>query len=146
MKIFLFSLSVLLFGGYPIGKSPNGSAIENKVTLLAGTSSKDWKVSAFSSDADPSICNSSSAVLQDDTYTFYTDGTYKYDAGELLFLSGDECVTDESAIGSWNFNESKDSLLIVIHDKQNSYGLTVLTVDSMVVTSSAGFWSAFVSK
>lgn len=140
--ISVFFLSVVL----SISCSDDDSSAKDIVTLIAGTNSKDWRVAAFSTDSEPGNCYSSSPVIQDDTYTFFVDGIYSIDVGELRTLPGDECQTDDSATGIWSFNATQDSIIFTLHDDPSVYDILVLEADTMVLASSAEFWVSFVPR
>lgn len=117
---------------------------EDRKILLSGNSSKSWRIAAFSTDGAGTSCESSSEVIQDDSYTFFAEGNFVFDGGEILYEPDDECETVASASGFWRLNVSEDSLIMTLSEDITMSYILLLQEDSMVINTNGGTWVAFV--
>jgi hypothetical protein len=89
----------------------------SKTELLTNNSSKNWNITADTSDEeeeDPG-CLVGGAMNMDNTWTFYSDGKFTYDHGEVVEAEG--CVDFKNLTGTWSFLEDETKLRIfLLHD------------------------------
>jgi hypothetical protein len=86
----------------------------SKTQLLTNNSSKNWNITADSSDdeeEDPG-CLVEGAMNMDNTWTFYSDGKFTYDHGEVIEAEG--CSDLKNLTGTWSFLEDEKKLKIFI--------------------------------
>jgi hypothetical protein len=84
----------------------------SKTELLTNNSSKNWNITADSSDdeeVDPG-CKVEGAMNMDNTWTFYSDGKFIYDHGEVTEAEG--CGDLKNLTGTWSFLEDEKKLRI----------------------------------
>ena len=110
----------------------------SKTELLTNGNQKSWFV--FSSSPDDA-CSSSA----DDSWTFFSDGTFEYDHGDVT--EGDDgCGDLINFEGSWTFtNEESDITIVALRATGSTDNmdpltvvdgsLTVLTEDRLVITA-----------
>ncbi len=89
--------------------------------LLSGTGQKTWYLTAMSPDKS-GACSISSVHCQDNSWTFYSDGSFEYDHGALTIdpeCEGEGCCSDMvNLVGKWELTNNKVGLkLTTLHEK-----------------------------
>lgn len=127
--------------------------------LLAGEVSKDWKLSAESTDATETVesCKSSSERSQDNTYTFFANGAMEWDHGQIT--EGTEefgCSDFRNLVGDWRFIE-QDSKIVwtfkydrddpsIVINATDTITVDVLEENRFVVSGEDKSWAEFVPR
>lgn len=112
--IYLWGLSIIFTNADKINPSP--------ITFLTNGTQKTWYLAAETPEEDMPSCKASSPQSMDNTYTFYADGRFEFDNGEITEDSDcmDEgCCSDlVSFTGTWEFNNGGKSIKIfALHKK-----------------------------
>ncbi len=88
----------------PIVEAPIGlpSTQDGLLIAIAGESGKDWKTLSFTLEGHDGI----QICRLDDTFMFFSNGTYRYDGGDLLCGGADDTRVKT---GTWeiNFDDKK---------------------------------------
>jgi hypothetical protein len=111
----------------------------SKTELLTGGTQKSWSI--FSSTPE-TPCSSST----DDRWTFFADGTFEYDHGDVTESDDSECGDLINFEGSWAFESAETKISIVAlrptgSDEEvdpltvASGTLTELTSDRLIITA-----------
>jgi hypothetical protein len=115
----------------------------SKTELLTNNSSKSWNVTGDSSDdEDDEGCSVNSERSKDNTWTFYSDGKFTYDHGEVT--ETETCGDFKNITGTWSFLEDEKKLRIfilyntddptdVLNDELFSANLIEISADKFVL-------------
>lgn len=108
-------LSITLFFLF-ITPATKSTSPESKADLLAGSTQKSWHLAARTPEPAEASCRTASAHSQDNTWTFYTNGTFTYDNGSITEDStcdGPGCCSDLANLeGSWQLKSAGEDLVI----------------------------------
>jgi hypothetical protein len=82
----------------------------SKHHLLTNGNTKDWNVIAETPESPKESCRPTAAHAIDNTLSFSSDGTFKYDNGTLT--EGEDCSDLINLTGEWKFTDNESNLLI----------------------------------
>lgn len=84
---------------------------------LTGNMNKCWYLNLVTPESDQVTCKSSSSIKRDNTYTFFADGRFEFDHGQITEdpnCKDEGCCSDWVNIeGTWAFTNNGKGLKIV---------------------------------
>lgn len=102
---------------------PNTNGLNSEpIDFLTNGTQKTWYLVAQTPEEDTPSCKASSPQSTDNTYTFYADGRFELDHGQITEdpnCEGEGCCYDPHSItGTWKFiNDGKGLLIKALHKK-----------------------------
>ena len=126
-KIFLTFILIASGGNH------NLNIEETKLTLLTGNSNKSWYYYM------PDLNSSEQKIFADNTYTFFSDGSFEFDHGSVIEEAGckKDCPGDlVNFEGKWEFTNNETGLRITaLHEKGNAANAhTMVLYDATIVS------------
>lgn len=119
MRQIVYFLTLLTFSNWTF----KNSEAENR-GFLASDTKKDWQLIKSTPETELNSCKPLGSVLYDNAWTFFADGSFEFDHGNVTEDSDcmeEGCCTDlVNIIGSWSFTENGPMIKVMfLHEKDN---------------------------